>query len=127
MPPSKEGIVVGGWAYASSRVRRNLYCRATLDLGGPKPRPHAQLSSLQIFQHLLCVALGFHVLEDMRDAAIRPNYERRSRDPLHFFSVHVLLLDHAEGLADFLISVGQQGVREIVLILKLFLTLRRIG
>jgi hypothetical protein len=104
--------------------------RAALDLGGAKPRPHtgiAQSSGLQIFQHFLCVSLSLDVFEYVRDAAIRPNYERSSGDPLHFLSVHILFFDYAEGLAHFLIGVGQQGIGEIVLILKLFLALRRIG
>jgi len=93
----------------------------------PPPHTHRSKSGLQIFQHFLRVSLSFHVFKYVPDAAIRPNHERSSRDPLHFLSVHVLLFDHTEGLADFLIGVGQQGIGEIVLILKLFLALRRIG
>ena len=73
------------------------------------------------------MSLGFHIFKYVRDAAIRPNYERSSGDPLHFLSVHVFLFDHTERVTDSFIGVGQQGIGEIVLILKLFLTLRRIG
>ncbi len=93
----------------------------------PPPHTHRSKSGLQIFQHFLRVSLGFHIFKYVSDTAIRPNYERSSGDPLHFLSVHVFLFDHTEGLAHFLIGVGQQGIREIVLILKLFLALRRIG
>src|SRR5207245_10808689 len=93
----------------------------------PPAHTHRSTSGLQIFQHFLRVSLSFHVFKYVPDTAIRPNYECGSRDPLHFLSVHVLLFDHAESLADFLIGVGQQGIGEIVLILKLFLKLRRIG
>ena len=118
---SGSEIVFTLWCFCCNQ----LLCRALLCGDGSMPRPlffpsscarprrgeapslHGLLSGLQIFQNFLSVALGLHVFENVRDAAVRADYEGCSRDSLHFLSVHVLLFDHAERLADFLIGVGK--------------------
>jgi hypothetical protein len=127
--PVRRWIVLGGWDRAPCRVGPifSVELRSTWAGQSPAPMGVTQSSGLQIFQHFLCVPLSLDVFEYVRDAAIRPNYERSSGYPLQFLSVHVFLFDHTEGFAHFLIGVGQQGIGEIVLILKLFLALWRIG
>ena len=55
--------------------------------------------------------------------------ERRCarRNAYHFLAVHVLLLEDAEHLGDFLLVVGQQGIRQVVLFFKTQLCLRGVG
>jgi hypothetical protein len=82
---------------------------------------------LHLREHLFCMTIRLHVLEDVRDLAVGRDEESRSRDAHHFLAVHVFLLDDAELLRDFLLGVGEQGVRQIVFFFKLLLSGRRIG
>lgn len=70
---------------------------------------------------------GFHIVEDVLDLAVGSNHERSSSNPLKDFAVHVLVFDHAEGMADFLVGIGEQGVGQVVLVLKLLLFVRAVG
>ena len=68
-----------------------------------------------------------HVIEDVCDFSLRIDDESRTRDSFHLFPIHVFFFDYAESFTDFLVGVGQQLVGQAVLILKLFLGLRRVG
>ena len=59
----------------------------------------------QVFQHLLSVALGFNVIEDVLDFAVRPDHECSPSNSLHHPAVHVFFFDHAVGFADFFVRV----------------------
>src|SRR5438876_10015669 len=89
----------------------------------PPPHTHRSKSGLQIFQHFLRVSLGFHIFKYVRDAAIRPNYERSSGDPLHFLPVHVFLFITPEPVPTWFLVFGRKGYGRSVLILKFFLPL----
>jgi len=73
------------------------------------------------------VSVGFHVVEDVRDFPVRADHKGCAGNPLHFLAIHVLLFDSVECFADFLVDVGKQGERQIVLVLKFLLSTRRIG
>ena len=70
---------------------------------------------------------GFHVVEDVFDLAVGTDDERGPRDPFEDFAVHVFVFDHAEGIADLLVGIGEQGVGQVVLVLKLLLFVRAVG
>ena len=78
-------------------------------------------------QHFFGVAVGLHVLEDVGDFAVGADEEGGTGDALHLLAVHVLLFDHAELVGDGLIFVGQERVRQLVLVLELLLGGRCIG
>jgi len=81
------------------------------------------LRSLQVRQHFLGVAVGFHVIEDVGDLAVGADDKSCARDAHHFLAVHVLFFDHPESIANFLVGVGKQGVGQLVLVLKFLLGL----
>jgi hypothetical protein len=83
--------------------------------------------ALEIGQHFFGVAFRLHIVKDLGDLAVRPYHKGRARDPFHFLAIHVLLFDHAESFTDLLIDIGQQGVRQAVLILEFLLGLRRVS
>ena len=73
------------------------------------------------------MALGLDLGKDVGDAAVGADNERGTLDAHHFVAVHVLFFDHAEGLTDLLVGVGEQGVGQVVLSLELFLLVGRIS
>ena len=73
------------------------------------------------------MAFGLHFGEDVGDAAVRADDEGSALNAHHFVAVHVLLFDHAKSFADLLIGIGEQGVRQVVLSLELFLFVGRIS
>jgi hypothetical protein len=73
------------------------------------------------------VAVGFDLGEDAGDLALGINDEGSALDAHHLFAVHVLLFDHAVGVADFLIGVGEERVGQVVLVLELLLFFRSVG
>lgn len=83
--------------------------------------------SVQVLQNFFRVPFRLHVIENVCDFSFRIDDESRARDSFHLFPIHVLFFDYAESFADFLVGVGQQLVGQAVLILKLFLGLRRVG
>ena len=78
-------------------------------------------------QHFFGVAVGLDVLEDVGDFAVGADEEGSAGDALHLLAVHVLLFDHAKLVGDGLVLVGQERVRQLVLVLELLLGGRRVG
>jgi len=78
-------------------------------------------------EHFFRVTIRFDVLEDVHDLAVGRDEEGRPRNAHHFLAVHVFLLDDTELVGDFLLGVGQQGVRQIVFFFKLLLCGRCVG
>ena len=78
-------------------------------------------------QHFFSVALRAHILEDTRDLALAINGEGSAGYSLYLFAVHILFFDHAEGVGDFFIGIGEQCVRKVVLLFELELRGRSIG
>ena len=78
-------------------------------------------------QHLFGVAVRLHVLEDVRNLALGSDQEGSTGDAHHLLAVHVLLLDDAELVGDRLLLVGEERVRQFVLILEFLLGGRRVG
>ena len=85
------------------------------------------LRFLQPLQHLLGVAFRFHFVEDVFDPPIRPDDECRSGHAHHLLAIHVLFLNHAIGIADSLIGIGDQRKRQVELVQKLLLIFRVVG
>ena len=68
-----------------------------------------------------------HVLEDLGNLAVFVDHEGGAGDALHDLAVHVLVFDHVELFADFLVDVGQERVRQVVFLLEFFLLGRSVG
>jgi hypothetical protein len=83
--------------------------------------------ALQVFEHLVGVSFGFHIVEDVLDLSLGTDHECGARDPLHNFAVHVFVLDYAESAADLFVRIGKQSVWQVVLVLKFLLLLGTIG
>ena len=64
------------------------------------------------------MALGLDVLEDAGNLALAVNYEGGPGDALYFLAVHIFFFDHPEGVGDLFIGIGEQGVRQVVLLLE---------
>jgi hypothetical protein len=73
------------------------------------------------------VTLCFHFGEDVLDLAIRANDECGPGDAHYLLPIQVLFLQNAEGIGDYLVGVGEQAERKVVLVLKFLLRLRRVG
>jgi hypothetical protein len=73
------------------------------------------------------MSLGFHVVEDVRDFAVRTDDEAGARDAHHLLAIHVLFFDNAKGIANFLVYVRKKRVGQIVLFLEFFLGLRLVS
>ena len=71
--------------------------------------------------------LHLHVVEDVGNLAVRANHKCGACDSLHFSAIHVFFFDHAKGFADLLISIGQQGVGQVIFVLEFLLGLRQVG
>jgi hypothetical protein len=67
------------------------------------------------------VAFGFYFREDVGDLALSVDDEGGAFDAHYFLPVHVLLFDHAEGVADGLVGVGEKRIRKIVFLFELLL------
>jgi hypothetical protein len=59
--------------------------------------------------------------QDCRDFSIGMNDERSPFDPHVLLAVHALFLEHVEFFGQVLVHVGQQRVRQLVLLFKFFL------
>jgi len=73
------------------------------------------------------VAFGFYFREDVGDLALSVDHEGGAFNAHHFLPVHILLFDHAEGVADCLVGVGEKRIRKIVFLFELFLLFRGVG
>ena len=73
------------------------------------------------------MAVGIDLFENVLNFALGANDERGPRDAPDLLAVHVFLFHHAEGFGDFLVGVGQQSEREVVLLGKTLLRLGRVG
>ena len=81
----------------------------------------------QVRQHFSGVAFRLHLGKDVLDLAVWPDDERGPDDAHDFLAVHVLFLQHAEGVGDFLVGIGQQREGQLEFLLKLLLRLGRVG
>ena len=71
--------------------------------------------------------IRLHVVKDVGNLAIRADHKCGSCDSFHFSAIHIFFFDHAKGFADLLISIGQQGVGQVIFVLEFLLGLRRVG
>jgi hypothetical protein len=67
------------------------------------------------------VAFGFYFREDVGDLALSVDDEGGAFDAHHFLPVHILLFDHAEGVADCLVGVSEKRIGKVVFLFELFL------
>ncbi len=79
------------------------------------------LGSLCRGQHLFGVAIWFHVFKDLKDLATGADQESGPRDPHHLLAIHIFFFDHAVSIADSLVFIGKQGIRQFVFFLELLL------
>ena len=73
------------------------------------------------------MAFRLHVVEYVTHSTVGANNEGRAGDPFDLLAVHVLFLDNAKFVADFLIGVAQKGVGQIIFSLKFLLGFWIIG
>jgi hypothetical protein len=73
------------------------------------------------------MAFSLHFVEDVLNAAVGSDDERGAGDAHHFLPVHILLFDHAESVAGFLVGIAEQGVGQVVFVLKFLLPIYGIG
>lgn len=73
------------------------------------------------------MAIRLHILKDLGDLAFVVDQEGGAGDPFHLLPIHIFFFDHAEGFADLLFGVGEQGIRQIVFLLKFLLRGRFVG
>src|ERR1700728_4753410 len=74
--------------------------------------------TLQISEYFFGVALGLHFVEDVFDIPIRPNDKRGPGHAHHFLAVHVLLLDDAVRIGNFLVGITQERKWQVEFIFK---------
>jgi hypothetical protein len=67
------------------------------------------------------VAFGFYFREDVGDLALSVDDEGGAFYSHHLLPVHVLLFDHAEGVADCLVWISEKRIGEVVLLFEGFL------
>ena len=73
------------------------------------------------------MALGLHILKDPGDLAFAINHKRGAGNAHYFLAVHVFFFDHPEGICHLLFLVGQQGIRQLVLLFEFKLGAGGIG
>ncbi len=73
------------------------------------------------------MAFGLDVRKDVADGPVGANDEGHAGDSLHLLAIHILFLDNAEFVADFLIGVAKKRIGQIVLGLEFLLSFRIIG
>jgi len=67
------------------------------------------------------VAFGFYFREDVGDLALSVDDEGGAFDAHNFLPVHVLLFDHAKGVADCFVGVSEKRIGKIVFFFELLL------
>jgi len=72
-------------------------------------------------EHLQRVSLCFDTVENMLNPTVGTDDESRARDSFHNLAVHIFVLYDTECRADLLVCIRQQGVRQVVLVLKFLL------
>ena len=72
-------------------------------------------------QDLFGMAVGLDLAEDVGNLAVGTDEEGCALDAHDLLPVHVLFLDDAEGVADGLVGIGQQGVGKVVFLLEFLL------
>ena len=73
------------------------------------------------------MSLRLHVLEDLGDLAVGSDEEGGAGDAFHFLPVHVLFFNHAVGVRDLLLFIGEERKRQTELLLETLLCLGRVG
>jgi len=106
----------------------------------PQPTPNAKdrrpiarnqyralCTASQCPQHFLRVSVRFHFVKHVGNLSVRADDKGSALYPHHLLAIHVLLFHDAESVGHLLVGVRKQGVGQVVLLLELFLPLRRIG
>src|SRR3569833_2481528 len=68
-----------------------------------------------------------HLREDMNQPLVRPDQKRCPFNSPDLLPIHVLLLHHTKLIADFLVYISKECVRQVVLGLELGLSLGRVA
>src|SRR5271166_1729328 len=79
----------------------------------------------QVCQHFPSVAFRLYLGKDVLDLAIWSDNKSGPDDAHDFLAVHVLFLEHAEGVGDFFVGVGEEREPQLEFLLKLLLRLGR--
>jgi len=73
------------------------------------------------------VAFGLYFGEDVLDFAAGSDDKSGPGDTHYFLAVHIFFLDDAVGFGDFFIGIGEQGKRQLELILEFLLGFGCVG
>lgn len=65
--------------------------------------------------------------EDPGDLPFFIDHKSGALYPHHLLTVHIFFFDYSVGLGDFLVRIGEQGIRQLVLLLELLLLGRRVS
>ena len=68
-----------------------------------------------------------HFVEDVLDPAVGTDDKGHARDSLEYSSIHAFVFDHAEGVTNLLVRVGEQRIGKVVLVPEFLLLFGRIG
>src|SRR5579875_3886369 len=72
------------------------------------------------------MSLRFHLRKHLHELLVRPNQECSPLNSDHFLAIHIFLFQYVKLLADLLVHIGEQGIRQIILLLELTLGLHRV-
>ena len=67
------------------------------------------------------MALGLNLGEDLHDFAVRPDQKGCALDAHDFLAVHVLFFEHPKLIADNLVYISEQRIRQVVFFFELLL------
>src|ERR1035437_1283848 len=82
---------------------------------------------MQQLEHLLGVALGRYLGEDVQQRLVRANHKSRPLDAPNLLAIHVLFFQHTKLIADFLVYISKECVGQVVLGAKLGRGLGRVA
>ena len=85
------------------------------------------LPFLEQGQHFFRVAFGRDLGKDVQQGLVGADQERGPLDAPHLLAVHVLFLQHAKLIADFLVYISKECVRQVVLGAEFGLGLGRVA
>jgi hypothetical protein len=78
-------------------------------------------------QYFFSVAFRLDIREYVPNGSVRAHDKRGAGNSLHLLAVHILFFYYTELFAHFLVCIAKQGVGEVVLGLKVFLSFGIVG
>src|SRR6185437_5136532 len=81
----------------------------------------------ECFQDLFRMALRFHLGKNLQQSLVRANQKCGALNAADLLAIHVLVAHHIELVAHLFIDIGEERVRQVVLLLKFFLRFRSVA